>query len=445
MAGVNARPRAGDAGDPLAALMARLCAESGFSPESVARARGAIELHLSQRARELGLAAGGDAIALVAALAAREPAEYARVESLVAPPETWLFRAPESFAWLRDRARARAAARRGFRALVVGAGGWCEPCSAAAAVLAGFSDASRAHAADAIEVVAIDRDASLFARPMRFAGMELRGGVPPWAERFFPRVAAPVTAPREAAEVRETSPEVAACLRSAQATVDDVVAGGARARAVLAGDAPFDAVFFRNVAIYLADPVRERAFAGLARLLSDDGALFVGHAEVEVAVRATGLASVEASGVFALMARRSVQSAAVAQGTGATQEPRAAGKDASRVGRRVDQSAAPRVDPRVDPRANPAQRRPAPIAHPAREPRDAAWYLALAQRDEEARDLAAARAAIGKALYLDPRHEEALLAAARLAEAAGDGAAAERFRERALRAHLGKVRDEDRA
>jgi chemotaxis protein methyltransferase WspC len=441
MDGVNARPRAGDAGDPLAALMARLCAESGFSPDSVTRARGAIELHLSRRARELGLAAGGDAIALVAALAAREPAEYARVESLVAPPETWLFRAPESFAWLRDRARARAAARRGFRALVVGAGGWCEPCSAAAAVLAGFSDASRAHAADAIEVVAVDRDASLFARPMRFAGMELRGGVPPWAERFFPRVAVPVTAPREAAEVREASPEVAACLRSARATVDDVVAGGARARAVLAGDAPFDAVFFRNVAIYLADPVRERAFAGLARLLADDGVLFVGHAEVEIAARATGLASVEASGVFALMARRSVQSVAVAQGTGATQEPRAAGKDASRVDQRVDQGAAPRIDPR----ANPAHRTPAPIAHPAREPRDAAWYLAEALREEAALDLAAARAAVAKALYLDPRHEEALLAAARLAEAAGDGAAAERFRARALRAHLGKARDEDRA
>jgi len=404
--------------DPLAALMARLFRESGFSRDSVERARGAIELHLSRLARERGTA-----LEATAERAARDSDEYARVESLVAPPETWLFRAPESFAWLRERARSHAAANRGFRALLVGAGGWCEPCSAAAALLEGFAGVRRDAAP--IEVIAVDRDETLFARPMRFSGMELRGGVPPWADRFFPHAAAA----RGAADAREASPEVAACVRSARATVDELLAGGAAARAALGGAARFDAVFFRNVAIYLDDAVRTRAFAGLARLLADDGALFVGHAEVEVAARATGLASVDASGVFALMARRRAYAAAPARGAAVP----AAKVEATREEPRGATHAEPRDQARRAPRA------PAARAH------DAAWHLADAARHEETGDRAAARAAVAKALYLDPRHEDALLAAARLAEAAGDGRAADRFRARALRAHLDLHRREDRA
>ncbi len=422
MDGVSGHNGGPAARDPLGALMARLSRESGFSRDSAARARGAIELHLACRARE-----SGTAPEVMAERAAHEPAEYSRIESLVAPPETWLFRAPESFAWLRARARVHADANRGFRALLVGAGGWCEPCSAAAAILDGFAGAPRD--VPPIEVIAVDRDAALFARPMRFSGMELRGGVPQWAERFFP----PAAAAHGAANAREASPEVAACLRSARGTVDDLIAGGAAARAALCGVRSFDAVFFRNVAIYLDDAVRTRAFAGLARLLADDGALFVGHAEAEVAARATGLASVDASGVFALVARRRVDPAAPARG-----DAMRAAKDAeSREDSREDSREEPRAQPRDQPRSTP---RP-----PASAVRDPAWHLADAVRHEEARDHAAARAAVAKALYLDPRHEDALLAAARLAEAAGDGRAAERFRARALRVHLDLHRREDRA
>lgn len=412
--------RTADAGarDPLHALMARLSRESGFSRDSVERARGAIELHLSHLARERGTA-----LEAMAERAARDRSEYSRIESLVAPPETWLFRAPESFAWLRARARAHAAANRGFRALLVGAGGWCEPCSAAAAILAGFADARPAGVtapsdSSPVDIIAVDRDETLFARPMRFSGMELRGGVPQWAESYFPSAAA--AAAHGAAAAREASPEVAACLRSVRATVEELLAGGVASRAALGGAAPFDALFFRNVAIYLDDAVRTRAFAGLARLLARDGALFVGHAEVEVAARATGLASVDAAGVFALAARRLEQPAAPARGGAVI---------AAKAEVRSDEPRSARGTP------------PSPV----RDARDASWYLSDAGRHEEAGDRAAARAAIAKALYLDPRHEGALVAAARLAEAAGDGRAAERFRARALRVHLEIHRREDRA
>ena len=42
---------------------------------------------------------------------------------------------------------------------------------------------------------------------------------------------------------------------------------------------PLDFVFCRNVMIYFDDTVRTKLLAEINRLLSDDGILFVGHAE----------------------------------------------------------------------------------------------------------------------------------------------------------------------
>jgi chemotaxis protein methyltransferase WspC len=48
---------------------------------------------------------------------------------------------------------------------------------------------------------------------------------------------------------------------------------------LMAGSLPYDFVFCRNVLIYLTVSARQTAAANLARLLSDKGLLFVGHAE----------------------------------------------------------------------------------------------------------------------------------------------------------------------
>lgn len=254
-------------------VIAALRARSGFSAEAVAPER--VAAYLAARARELGVAHVGDAAMHVLA----DEREYALLEAHFAPAETWLFRYRESFDHLREFARARAA--RGVRALVVGSGGWCEPCSVAAALLDGVGDAC----ATRVSVEASDRNGALFARRPRFSGLDLRGGVPGFAERFF--VAEGDTlCPREAL----TRVIAARALR-----VEDEIAAASRT-----GDR-FDVIAFRNVAIYLDQRLRAGIFAGLASLLADDGTLLVGHAETNLAAAATGLSPAPIAGAFALM------------------------------------------------------------------------------------------------------------------------------------------------
>ncbi len=42
---------------------------------------------------------------------------------------------------------------------------------------------------------------------------------------------------------------------------------------------PFDVIFCRNVAIYFDKPTQKTMFERFADLLSDDGYLYIGHAE----------------------------------------------------------------------------------------------------------------------------------------------------------------------
>lgn len=156
----------------IAELLGRLRTRSGFSAEAISLER--LRVMLVSRAVESRVRGAEEA----ARAALENPSDYARIEAHFAPPETWLFRYPESF----ELVRAFAAARNGrvIRALVVGAGGWCEPCSLAAALLEGAP-------ASSITIDAFDRNPLLFPAAPRFAGVHLRGGMPAWAERFCRR------------------------------------------------------------------------------------------------------------------------------------------------------------------------------------------------------------------------------------------------------------------
>ena len=78
-----------------------------------------------------------------------------------------------------------------------------------------------------------------------------------------------------------------------------------------------------------------------------------------------------------------------------------------------------------------------------RMPADAALHVRLAAALDERGDRAAAAESVGKALYLDRFCEEALVLAARFADARGASADAQRYRMRALRVHLEKMHDDD--
>jgi chemotaxis protein methyltransferase CheR len=379
-----------------AALLAALRARSGFSADAVASGR--VAAHLAARARELGLADGESA----AAHALADAAEFARIEAHFSPPETWLFRYPESFEFLRAFARARAT--RGVRALVAGAGGWCEPCSLAAALLDGAGEAGAAR----VSVEAIDRNGAVFASPPRFRAMELRGGIPSFAASSF---FADGDAFRPVERVmRAISTRVA----TAEARVAEAVRRGER----------FDAILFRNVAIYLDHAPRGAIFAGLASLLADDGVFCVGHAESSAAAAATGLAPAAAPGAFALTRPAPALHRSERAARSAAQPARAAATAAPMVAERA-------LDAETLARAEIAAN-----------PTDPRLHLALARILDAAGDRDGAHAAVGRALYLDRNNEEALMLAASIAEARGSREESQHLRTRALRAHLDRTRAE---
>ena len=401
----------------IAELLGRLRTRSGFSAEAISLER--LRVMLVSRAVESRVRGAEEA----ARAALENPSDYARIEAHFAPPETWLFRYPESF----ELVRAFAAARNGrvIRALVVGAGGWCEPCSLAAALLEGAP-------ASSITIDAFDRNPLLFPAAPRFAGVHLRGGMPAWAERFF----------ADAGDARSAQPQLSAIIRTS------IGEAGESTAALIASGRRFDIVSFRNVAIYLNADVRRAVFRNLSALVDDDGVLLVGHAEMPVAVEMTGFSAHSHAGAFALerapIAPMSISmSMSMPTTTPQTIDPEAYRSIVASASASVGATATPRLPASPIRVARPLDPIEALRAEIFRMPADAALHVRLAAALDERGDRAAAAESVGKALYLDRFCEEALVLAARFADARGASADAQRYRMRALRVHLEKMHDDD--
>jgi chemotaxis methyl-accepting protein methylase len=402
-------------GDPVGSLLARLHARSGLGAEIASMDR--LLALLGVRTRELGLAGAAE----TARRALSDPAEYALIEAHFAPPETWLFRYPESFERL--RAFARACASRPVRVLALAAGGWCEPVSVAAAIV----DAT----GTAPAIAAYDRNPAVFAAPVRFAGIARRGGVPAWA------------ASRLHDESGALAPDAAlvACVRAECAEAQRACAAH-RAR----GDR-FDVILFRNAAIYMRPEARTEVYRAIAEILDPHGLLLVGHAELGLAASETGLAVDPAAGAFALRPeerrseeRRSVEQPSMQRGR---VEPQQAPADARAV--QPSTASMRRAEPAARPGAAPREARgPAEQLSDevAQRPLDASLQVALAEQALERQDMAEAERAVARALYLDRGHERALLLAAQLADLRGATDEAGILRQRALRAHLSRAQQE---
>ncbi len=396
----------------IADLLGRLRTRSGFSAEAISLER--LRAMLVSRAVETRVRGAEEA----ARAALENPSDYARIEAHFAPPETWLFRYPESF----ELVRAFAAARNGrvIRALVVGAGGWCEPCSLAAALLDGAP-------ASSITIDAFDRNPLLFPVAPRFAGVHLRGGMPAWAERFF----------ADAGDARSAQPQLSAIIRTS------VGEAGESTAALIASGRRFDIVSFRNVAIYLNADVRRAVFRSLSALVDDDGVLLVGHAEMPVAVEMTGFSAHSHAGAFALERAAMPMPMSMPTTTPQAIDPEAYRSIVASASASVGATATPRPPASPIRVARPLDPIEALRAEIFRMPADAALHVRLAAALDERGDRAAAAESVGKALYLDRFCEEALVLAARFADARGASADAQRYRMRALRVHLEKMHDDD--
>ncbi len=368
----------------------------------------AIEGIVDERRREVGGDLDDYAVRLE-----RDPEELARLRERITVPETWLFRYPAAFELL----RARLAGRTGFRALSVACATGAEPFSIAAAALAAGLPAER------VRVDAVDPNPEALARAStgRLGRMAVRGGIPDWAAGMF----------RTDEEGVTVDADVRRCVHLQR--------GSAPGATASFPNGSCDAVFCRNLAIYLSADARRAIGRELDRVLADDGALFVGHAERPAAF---GLgdrfepACDQALGTFAWVRARVPH----------VESPRPSASRATAPRPRTPAAAAPRPSPRayVAP-ATLAEARAAADAGRIEDARARAIAVhAAGDRSVELFHLLGTlEAALGRpddaeawlrqAVYLAPAHAEALVQLALLADGRGDRELAARYRARAAR------------
>jgi chemotaxis protein methyltransferase WspC len=362
------------------------------------------------------------------------PGEFQALIEAVVVPETWFFRHREALLAL-----GRFAAGRVFgdhaqqlRVLSLPCASGEEPYSIAMALL----DAGIPPARFRIDALDISARALARARAGVYGSNAFRGAPLDFRDRYFkPCPGGYALDPR----VREL----------VQPRLGNIVDPN-----LLAGEAPYDFVFCRNLLIYFDAEVQRRAVHTLARLTASDGMIFVGPAEAS------------------LLSAQGLQSAGVPLAFAFSKSPPAE----ARTVPPAPHSAAPATAPTSMPprpvalhaRPVPAMRKPLDAPRRPRpaaaEPPDAlAGISALADRGELEAATAAcealiasqgpsadaccmlgvlhdaagrtpgARDAYRRAIYLDPGHQEALYHLAALLESEGDHAGAARLRQRAQR------------
>lgn len=398
----------------------------------------AIRSIVSERRRATGIASD-DAYA---DLAARSSAEFGKLREQIAVPETWLFRYPSSFETL--RAQFMRQARRPVRALSVACATGAEPFSIAATALA-----AGVHPDD-IQVLAIDPnpDALERARSGDLGRMAARGEIPNWAQTYV------TVLPNNV----RVAPEVRACVELREGSAPAALLGLERGS--------FDAVFCRNLAIYLSDAGRRAIGEQLDALLHADGILYLGHAERPALFGLeSGFESVQGGqpGAFAF-ARRTV-----AATTQKSPEPFQSDRWADRDRAPFTQTS-PTRPATTAPYKPLSTNAPAPAQIPAPVPSIAPTESKMLQSARAAADAGNLRQAADIAerihsngdrslalmellgsvhlglgdstraesawrqvVYLDPQNVEALLHLAILADRRGDAALAQRYRARAAK------------
>lgn len=365
--------------------------------------------------------------------------EWEELAELVLVPETWFFREPTAFDLLAARAALHASGGnpRRFRVLSLPCATGEEPYSAAITLLEVGLQPARLH----LEALDVSHRAIVAAREASYGARSLKRVGPDRLGMFF----------EEDSNGWRVRDEVRRLVRFSQGNLVDP--------RLLAGAEPFDIVFCRNALIYLSDTARQQVVALLSRLVRDDGVLFTGHAE-SLRLVEPAFASARVPRTFAWVPNRTVPDRVPRQ--------RVAAPTRSRGTRARARSTAPsRIGP------GPLQGRPTRLPHeeagtahiaPAAGEGPAtlltqATRLADTGRLQEARTLTArlirvwpgqaaahylagviasglgqhvdAEAALRRAVYLDPGHEQALLHLAFLRTRHGDAAEAERLRRRA--------------
>jgi chemotaxis protein methyltransferase WspC len=401
----------------LESIESRLRAKIGLNADSLGPS--AVEVAVKTRVAAHGLRGIAEYVQILDS----DPQEIARLVEEVVVLETWFFREPEAMRLVAARARSALMAdqSRVYRVLSVPCATGEEPYSVSMALL----DAGAAPSRFRIDAIDVSGRALEIAERAVYGANSFRGKDHAFRDKYF----------RPAGSGFELDGRVREPVRFRR--------GNLVQADLLASEKPYDAIFCRNVLIYLHASARKTALASLDRLLAPDGVLLAGHAE---ALESMGSAFVRAGKGAAFAYVRGTQAPSVVP-------------------------ALRRASPRLDARPWSAQKTPAePIRAPScAEPAPPAVYSletveCLADRGEleaaaeqcekqikssgpSARafcllgvirraegNLLAAEQCFAKALYLEPTHSEALLHMALIHESRGESASAQRLRRRAERA-----------
>lgn len=398
------------------ALRARI----GLDPGSIGQS--ALQAAARVRMSELGDA---DLARYDAQLDAR-PGELERLIEEIVVRETWFFREQPAFEWMCQHCSKSSARREGpYRVLSVPCATGEEPYSIAIRLLqAGLPPAAfEVHAVD-VSTRALQAAAAATYRKNSFRGE------PQDHDAYFERTPDGM---RVVDRVRER----------VQFSHGNVLDPGLHA------GRQFDAIFCRNLLIYLEPDARRSALRNLSRLLRRDGVLFAGHSEA-LELMAFGLRRVGEARSFAFELPE-------AETTKTAQPPASAPRMPATWPGATRAAPALRPQPAVGQPAEQAAR-----LEDARSLADRGQLAAARERCEQslaaapsadgycllgiimtaAGDHAGARGAFDKALYLDAAHYDALIHLALLHEKGGDRAAANKLRGRAERAALRAQRTE---
>jgi chemotaxis protein methyltransferase WspC len=380
---------------------------------------------IQRRMRALGLTDPGAYTLRVRS----DPDELDELAEELAVPETWFFRDAAPFERLREFATdwVREPRRPSLRVLSLACATGEEPYSIAMALTETGLGPGR------FRILGVDLSARVLdvARRASYAGKSLRGVDPARLKRYF----------IPDGDRQAVAPELRRAVQFQRGNLIDPE--------LLADEPPFDVILCRNVLIYLTTEAREQVLRHVRRLLAPSGLLFLGHADRSATLGGEFLSA----GGFAFQRRgdspiggdspvvvlrdppRRTMTAPV------TPRTRAGAKQPARA---VAAPAPPVERPPLERAAEHAGRGE---YGPAKElcelslrrngPSAPAFHLlgviAQARGDDEQ-----AEHWLGKAVFLDASHDEALLALALLARKRGDHEGAARYRRRADRARKGR-------
>lgn len=361
-----------------------------------------------------------------------DPAERDRLVEQVIVAESWFFRDRQVFDFVADVAATVAAVpgRSPVRILCMPCASGEEPASVAMALL----DTGLAPTQFVIDAVDVSHAALERARRGRYSANAFRNADASYRDRWF----------RMDGSAAVLDERVRACVRYAWANVLD--------KGFSDGRDPYDVIFCRNLLIYLTAEARAAIERTLDRLLRPDGVLVLGAAEPPI-MRGDWIPAGAAS-VFAL--RRGVHLAptgmrpapaarpaspppAPAGSPGAAVRSTAAFIPAAAATRPPTEAAAPTIADVLEQAGSLANSRRhlealelCERARPALPPSPELFFL-MGMLHQSLGDGDRAEGCFHKTLYLQPAHEEALLALALLARQRGDLRMAETYRQSAAR------------